>query len=186
MPASPELPTRARPERARPRSGCPDGMVAPAPTIVSAASETSGLSTAYGADDRVVARVPPCETRAPVVQHRAVELGAGLDDRAARRAPSARTRARPRCVRRRRAASARRRVASGSIVASPCIQMPRTSLARAGRGRTADAPAQHVGVRLRGTSRASRCRASTRRSGSRTAAGLARACAGTSRARPTR
>ena len=96
-------------------------------------SMTSGFRTAYRPTTEWSTRAVVRDA-GPVVQHRGLEHRARLDDRARaehrRRAPRA-----PASIRRAGAEQHRRldTVAPGSIVASPCVQMPSDELARAGR-----------------------------------------------------
>ena len=125
----------------------PDGTVVPAPMIVSAASETSGLSTAY-APTTESCTLPPCETRAPVVQHRAVELGARLDDRGRARAP---TRARARRLRCARPSPISTGASTSRVGLDRRVALHPDAgrdLARAGRGRVRQPAGQRVGVGL--------------------------------------
>ena len=130
------LPYVARSARhaAAARSGCRPAPSTPAPTIVSAASDTSGSSTASGptTESRTL---PPCDDADPVVQHRAVDSRAGLDDRAG--AEDRRVHARARLDARARADQHRRLElgASGSIVDVALHPHARRDLACAGRRR---------------------------------------------------
>ena len=161
-------PTRARRARARRRCGCPDATVAPAPTIVSAVSETSGLSTAY-APTTELCTLPPCETRAPVCSTapsssaRASTTAAAPSTDACTRAPASMRAPSP--------------ISTGAVDVRVGLDRgvalhPHAGrdLACAGRGRVRQPAAPARRRAPRGTSRAFRCRASTRRSGSRTAA----------------
>ena len=156
-----------------------------------------------GADDRVVAAAPPrasatasppttewstvlpCETRAPSCSTAHSSTRARLDDRTrAEHRPCTRA---PDCDARAVADEHGRLDARTGLDRRVALHPDaRLDLTRPASGGRPTRPASTSSVRLRGTSRASRCRASTRRCGSRRAVPAARACAGTSRARPTR